>query len=159
MSRRDELDQLLDAALAAYSDREPSAGMEERIMRSAVRPARRPWLWWLAAAVPVAACLLVLVTNRDTVEPAPVPPKPAPVIAAEAPKVETPAPRVAHARRARRPKADKPMLFPAPSPLTAEERGLLQLAAMAPEALLAPTPSTIEIAPIEIPPLEIGGTH
>ena len=159
MPEHGELDRLLDSALASYSDAEPLAGIEERVMRRVVGSKRRPSLWWLGAAVPVAACLLVLLTSREVVAPPklPVPPRPVEVAQARPEPVvvrQQPTPR-----RLRRPRAAKQDQFPAAAPLTGEEQRLLQLVAVAPEAL-RPAPLTpLEIKPIEIKPLDIGGTN
>ena len=61
---RDELDRLLDSALATYADPGADSGLEHRILSriaSEAAPApRRRWLVW-AIALPAAACLLLLV--------------------------------------------------------------------------------------------------
>lgn len=70
MPEKDELDLLLDSALATYADPGPDAGLEHRVlaaMEAARHPAERPrvftktrrWLPW-AVAVPIAAGLLLL---------------------------------------------------------------------------------------------------
>lgn len=70
MPEKDELDLLLDSALATYADPGPDSGLEQRVLagleaarKSGERPrafaATRRWLPW-AIAVPVAAGLLIL---------------------------------------------------------------------------------------------------
>jgi hypothetical protein len=57
----DELDRLLDAALAKYVDVDPRAGLENRIMANlrSGQSTTRPWWRWGAAAA-LAAILIVL---------------------------------------------------------------------------------------------------
>lgn len=61
---RDELDRLLDSALANYADPGPDSGLEGRIMSrmaTETSPApRRRWLAW-AIALPAAAALLLFI--------------------------------------------------------------------------------------------------
>ncbi len=71
MPENDELDLLLDSALATYADPGPNSGLEQRVL-AGLEAARRSgehhprafagtrrWLPW-AIAVPVAASLLIL---------------------------------------------------------------------------------------------------
>jgi hypothetical protein len=71
MREKDDLDLLLDSALATYADPGPESGLEDRVLAGlqAARASeeRRRWFemprsWWLPGtiAVPVAVCLLVL---------------------------------------------------------------------------------------------------
>jgi hypothetical protein len=63
----DELDRLLDEALASYSSEEPRPGLERRVLKRvrAERAPRRFGWWRWAVAVPVLASLLALaVTHR-----------------------------------------------------------------------------------------------
>ncbi len=59
--RERELDRWLDEALARYSDVEPRAGLEQRILANleARRQASRPWWRW--TWIPVAAAVLIAV--------------------------------------------------------------------------------------------------
>jgi hypothetical protein len=63
MRDNDELDAMLDSALASYAEPGPDAGLEKRILarvsNEAATNARRRWLPW-AFAIPVAACVVVL---------------------------------------------------------------------------------------------------
>ncbi len=53
-----QLDRWLDEALARYSDVEPRAGLEQRILSNLrTQPQRRPWWQW--AWIPVAAAVLI----------------------------------------------------------------------------------------------------
>jgi len=160
----DELDNLIDGALATYSSAEPLGGIEQRVL-DRVRLAgtrRRRWRWTLVLAAPaVAAVLLVILAPKP--EPVPVAlvaPRPAP-IALPTPPVVAPAPRlVAKVRRpVRAPEPPKRDLFPTISPLTGEERLLVQLAQASPQLLLARPVAEIEIKPIQIAPLQIDGAQ
>ncbi len=71
MPEKDDLDRLLDSALATYADPGPESGLEERVLKTlqAERTAgerrrwfeapRSRWLPW-AVTVPIAVCLVVL---------------------------------------------------------------------------------------------------
>jgi hypothetical protein len=61
--KQDELDQLLDAALAKYATAEPSAGLEERVLANlraerAWVPDRRWWRWSVAAVAAIAIVVI-----------------------------------------------------------------------------------------------------
>jgi hypothetical protein len=63
-SRGDELDRVLDAALAKYAAVEPRTGLEERVLanlRSATPLANGAWWKWSLAAA-LAAVLLIVIT-------------------------------------------------------------------------------------------------
>lgn len=158
---QDDLDRLIDRALARYSAAEPLAGLEQRVLdrvRLAESGRRRRWRWALVLAVPaLAASLLVVLAPKPKppIAVAKIEAPPAPVIVLPAP----PAPRrVAKTRRAApKPELPKRNLFPTLSPLTGEERLLVQLAQANPQLLLAKPVGEIEIKPIEIAPLKIDG--
>ena len=58
----DALDRLLDGALAQYSQVEPRAGLEERVLANLrSQPAHRPWWMWVAIPAAVAAVVLVAI--------------------------------------------------------------------------------------------------
>lgn len=150
---RDQLDRLLDSALATYSDPGPDSGLERRILdRMAADTAaapRRRWLAW-AIALPAAASLLlfiVLAGTRILHRPASAPPqahttaqppapsseaanslraRPAPINRAET-ELRKPSPRRAHleARPAPLPKLE---IFPTPQPLSPQEQALVEFA-------------------------------
>jgi hypothetical protein len=159
----DELDRWIDGALSTYSSAEPLAGLEQRVLDRvglAEAARRRRWRWTLALAIPaVAAAMFVVLAPKPApialvaveAPPAPVvlPPEPAPV------RRKAPKPR----RTASKPAPPKRNLFPTLSPLTDEERLLVQLARSSPELLLAKPADEIEIKPIEIAPLQIGGAQ
>ncbi len=158
----DELDRILDDALASYSLREPRAGLPARVM-ARVRSegaVSRGWWWCLAVAAAVLACVAIAIRPRPAtlappeaakgveqvlVEQVPVPPR------RDAPR------REAHARRMRSlPRRES---FPSPAPLTPEERALVALVQQAPEAArqLAQPDRPLEIEAINIPPLQMDG--
>jgi hypothetical protein len=148
---QDELDGWVDGALASYSSAEPLAGLEQRILSRVRRPRR----WWWGLAIPAAAAIVAVVAipRRQTLDvPMPVPP---PAVAA----VEArPAPPPVQRHRVIAAPLPKQASFPSASPLTAEERLLLQLARNHPEELLTPAVvDEIEIKPIEIAPLQSDG--
>jgi hypothetical protein len=174
-SNPDELDKLLDEALASYSSEEPRPGLEHRVLsrvRAEVTP--RHFGWWLwAVAIPVLASLLVLAISQRL---KPQPPTAQPNLASASPPVTTVvlpagsrhvAPR--RARRAvNRPAVTRSPLpkrgvFPLPTPLSAEERALVDLVTRFPDqarevSIEADQRSMqpIEILRIEIPPLPGG---
>ena len=153
---RDELDNLIDGALATYSTAEPVGGIEQRVL-DRVRLAearRRRWRWGLVLTVPAVAAVLVIFAPKP--QPAPVPvavATPPAIVLPTGPEPIAPKPR----RIVRKPELPKRNLFPTMSPLTTEERLLVQLAQSNPELLLAKPVDEIEIKPIEIAPLQIDG--
>ncbi len=181
---RDELDRLVDSALANYADPGPESGLESRILsRIAVEkvPAsRRRWLSW-AIAVPATAALLVFILlwhpgtknspsvpqqsnmphqPTHSIEAANQPSsKPALILRGHAPLRK---PRSRHkalaAHSAPLPKLD---VFPTPEPLSAQEQALVNFAAHASkserESLVAAqeqADAPLHIAPIQIQPLQ-----
>lgn len=146
----DALDRLLDGALAQYSQVEPRAGLEERVLANLrSQPARRPWWMWAVIPAAVAAVLLLtMVLRRPDVSapgstrskpvtaqatPPAIAPKPATTAAIQPGPVSKPRPHrivVAAARPAPQVSA-QPMprleTFPSATPLTAEERLLLRM--------------------------------
>src|SRR5687767_12344581 len=135
---KDDLDDLLDRALAGYSP-EPRPGLAQRVIAH-VHADRKPSGWWrLIFAIPILASVIFVFVNRNH---APRPaPRPAPVSQAkvEAPQVvlpssePVPAMKPVRQKRRRLPQATKQDQFPSPAPLTKEETALLQLAMRAPD--------------------------
>ncbi len=133
----DEFDALIGGALGEYSQPEPLGGLEERVLnrvRAEGEVRRRPWWMRWGWVVPVVACaVLALVFLRPVprvappqiVAVTPAPPKPVLREAAPAPRPVTQRKQV---RRVPRPALPKLEQFPAPAPLTEEERALLALA-------------------------------
>jgi hypothetical protein len=154
--RERELDRWLDDALRGYSDVEPRAGLEQRILANldARQRDRRPWWQWalVPAAVAVAISAAVLLIERTR------PMHPSPPVARVAPKapakpavrpVARPANPPAGTRRSAPPpmqmalaQRDRPPrlnAFPSPAPLSPQEIAVLRLVRRAPQeaALLA----------------------
>jgi len=72
-SRDQQLDGLLDSALAQYGAVEPLHGMEERVLgRLREEPARRAWWMWGGAAAAVLAAVVVAVLLARPAEQKPV---------------------------------------------------------------------------------------
>ena len=170
----DELDRLLDEALASYSSEEPRPGLEQRVLarvRAEAAPRRFGWWRW-GVAIPLLASLLVVAIayrskpqatsrERDLASAKP----PATVVAAPAkPRPDTPRRArsvhravVAHSALPRRD------VFPLPTPLSPEERAVLNLVRRFPDqarrVLIDANDRSnqpIEIPGIEIPPLSGG---
>lgn len=167
MESNDELDRRIDSALAGYADAEPLEGIEERVMRQ-VRAARRRRVFGWAAAMAVAAVVVMTVIvvrtprvaapKHDDIARVIVPVPERPVPAAETPRI-VPRRRV-NSRIARLEPLPKLEQFPAPTPLTEEERALAAFVARYPkeaqqafEDLRKRSEEPVEIKPIEIPPL------
>ena len=183
MSEDRDLDGLIDAALGTYGDSPADAHLAGRVLaRLANEPARRPrlgWLAWSAVALPAAVCLLLLfvsgprttkrriitttqraqVPTRADVS---VPPHPQPARGGE--KARTihrvgPSPQlvVAAATPQPLPKLD---VFPAPTPLSPQERALAVYVAQTPQAeqqALAQSEqqeNPLTVASIHVMPLE-----
>jgi len=164
---RDELDRLIDGALPGYADAEPLAGLEGRVVnRVRVVRNRRRLAWGLVAAVAAGVVVGIGIrTERRTV------PKPVPV--AQVTNIAPPvaaiqrAVRIPARVRARRPKAfPKLEQFPAPAPMTAEERAFVAFVERDPTDaqqifadLRKRADAPIEIQPIQIPPLQSDGAQ
>jgi len=171
----DKLDRLIDGALAGYSDAEPLAGLEERVLnRARVTQARRRRLvgWGLGLAVAASVVVVVVIWT----EPRPIAKKaPMDAIAELGPQIaprEAPVTprRVEKVSRVKRLVRQKPLpkleQFPAPSPLTAEERALVAFVQRDPNEaerifsdLQKRTDDPIEIQPIQIEPLQDDGAR
>ncbi len=153
MPRDHELDEILDGALARYSDAAPIAGLEERIL-ARVHGDRRARVSGWAAAIAFAGALLVTiifvpVRHRDSqfihVKTSP--------IALPSAKVNQQLTFVLASRRFRRGTAlPKQAVFPAQVPATAEERALLQFA-NCPVTPFSEGPVTAE--PIKVNPVQV----
>lgn len=143
-SAEDTLDRALDAALAKYSDVEPRAALNERILanlRAEPTPAVRAWWRWglVAGAVAVVLVALALAWRSGSTKQPEITQHPR-VVAPSAPE----APQIAHHDRnivtppnppirtkaPRRPKAEvaatapKLDVFPSPQPLSDQELAL-----------------------------------
>lgn len=135
-------DDLLNEALECYSDCQPRAGMEARVLRR-VQQQRRAG-WWLAGGA-IAACLAIAVVHMDERRPVPVVVPRTVVVVTETQKpvdvqkrVEQPGPvRVAVAiEQRRRNRGVKAKPFQVGRPVTQQERALLAFVQSAPPELL-----------------------
>jgi hypothetical protein len=182
MPEPDDLDQLIDAALASYG--EARVGLEQRVLTrissQAVRSSRRKWVFAVLAAPAVAALIFLgyLVSRTPHSQPgqmayAPPMPSAAPVVTAPALLVAPKAAAPGHIRQIHqvdqitdrasnnaisRPKLD---VFPTPQLLDAGEQALIRFVAQAPEAdrkALVEGQKRIDeplnITAIRIPPLQ-----
>jgi hypothetical protein len=162
---RDKIESLLDDALASYSRQEPRPGLERRVLdrihtAAAPRFAFPRWAW----AIPVAACLLWagIIWTRRAATPDRVPvTHMAAARAPASPTMETP--KVVNRPRKRKALPRLPQ-FPAPAPVTNEERALLAFVTRAPkeaqETLIdgqQRSVGPIRIEEIKIQPLQSDG--
>jgi hypothetical protein len=135
---RDNIERLLDDALASYARPEPRPGLERRVLDrihadAAPRFAFPRWAW----AVPAAACLLWagFLWTRPAAKPGPVQVvHVAPVLVTAPLQPETP--WIAHHARIRK-RLPKLPQFPAPVPITQEEQALLAFVTGAPKEVQA----------------------
>jgi hypothetical protein len=152
----ERLDLILNAAIRDYSNPEPRAGLEQRIVRHVQTTPRRrpPWrfAWALVVAAIVVAAVLIALSARLVSPPvlALLPPPVPQAAAASSPiPASPPKPRTSGHRSPRRGKD------PGPLPLTAEERALLRLVQEQPEKALAVLSQPAELEALTIEPLEI----
>jgi len=166
-----ELDQIVDAALPAYSATEPRPGLEQRILaRSLAEPPRqRPWFLKWAIVVPEIASLLLIVLltlgpylPRKTVFDAKAPITPPIAVPAHQVQPATPWPtaqprsasRSVRATSTRNPLPKQPV-FPTPSPLTAEEVAMIALTRAQAQMPLRTAEADVEIPEMHIAEFEI----
>jgi hypothetical protein len=186
MPERDELDRLIDSALADYGD--PRTGLEQRMLARVSAEAMRPRLrgWMMAAiAVPGIAVLLVLVylvpwnLHQQQSQVASSPAKSAVATVVSTPAVTATGKTVASSPRriqpgvhtvnrvenkaVSRPKLD---VFPTPQPLTGEEQALIHFVAQVPEedrkAIIEAQQridEPVNISAIRIPPIQSEQNH
>jgi hypothetical protein len=172
MQSNDELDRTIDSALAGYSNAEPLAGLEERVLyrvRGAEAGRRRVlgWAGVIAIAVSVGMAVIVVRAPRHlesktyTVG---IPALTRPVPAVETPRVATKQRAKPHRLRPRPVPKQEP--FPAALPITTEERALLTFVGQHPadaQHLFADlqkrSAEPIEIQRIQIPPLQSDGAQ
>lgn len=185
MHEKNELDLLIDSAIATYGGAEE--GLEDRILARAAemqdtRRLVRRRLWMLAIAVPVAACLLLLIlvphwrvesppkenagpysTTARNVQPAPAPLAGTTRQESQHGAKQSPiriAPAAARQKVMGHPSLPKLDVFPTPQPLSPEEQALLAFATQAPDkdrrAVVDAQQSQdapLAIASIKIPPI------
>ncbi|HLY43527.1 MAG TPA: hypothetical protein VKR52_20105 [Terracidiphilus sp.] len=160
MHEKDELDRLIDSALASYAGAED--GLEERVLAhvAEVAPQRaaRRLMWAVAFTLPLAACMLLLILmprwrgesapnkgggsgstiarNVQRVSPPPsekrFPALRQHVRSGSMNRIAS-APWSSDRRSATHPSLPKLDVFPTPQPLSAEEQALLSFATQAPE--------------------------
>jgi hypothetical protein len=185
LQNRDELDILLDAALATYVDSEPSPSLTPRILAAARDADRRPTVGWLSWAVPaLAAALLMTIflthrpaARRQTPQPtadlsAPHAPASAErmpdtsgnrIAAAATPHLGSTPPRAARSVRTTapiQPLLPRQEVFPTPAPLSPEEQALAATVNRSPERIakqIAQSGAPSQEEPIE--PLRIAAIH
>ena len=144
----DSLDRLLDGALGTYSQAEPPAGLEDRILGN-LQNAPKPWAWlgwpqlaWSAVAAVVVAGAVLWVTYKPAAQPPEVPITQVNVKSLQPPipsgKSKTPAPTtngsgrlkiLEHGLATRQSAGEKQVVaqgqqpvFPAPAPLSEQEK-------------------------------------
>jgi hypothetical protein len=173
--QRKQLDEILDKALANYSQAEPRLGLEARVLarleEEKASPAR---LWWRWAWVPAAAALLIAgglyLARPRTQAPPSVAVQSSPPVTAPAPKA---APLVIQATTQAKPRvqpiaapsampaatAVKQPQFPAPHASSEQEKLLLAYVRLQPQAAAQQAQAAgqplkeINIQPLEIQPL------
>jgi hypothetical protein len=163
------VDDLLDKALANYSQAEARMGLEGRVLaRLEEEKAASPRGWWRWAWVPAAAVALIA-GGLYLARPKPQAPTASSVAVKSGPAVQTAtATRPQAQRRAEsRPRlveaAAKPAQFPAPAPLSEQERLLLAYVKLQPQAAAEQAKAAgeplveMKIEPLEIQPLEPDG--
>ena len=144
---RDELERVLDSALASYVEPGPSSGLEARILASTTRADSRPnWLRWLPWAIPALAALLLIAIflshhtapphQKSPVANSPALPRPTmsspPVsvasVASTPPQAVLPRPAApAHVTALEGQVLPRLEVFPTPAPLSPQEQALLAL--------------------------------
>jgi hypothetical protein len=143
-----DFDELLDGALAEYSQAEAPLGLEARVIRRLEKPGRAvQWWWGLVPALGVAAAAVVFLL-------------PPPVLEVPLPhgRGSDPIPAVAFQVTAHKPPA--PKIFKRWPRVEAEERAFVRLAMEHPEIALQLTKPPVEetaIKPLAIEPLAIAG--
>jgi hypothetical protein len=167
-SEKVRLDELLDNALASYCQAPETEGLERRVLakvneRARRRPAGR---FAMALAAAAALCWLLWWEMPKTAmhPPASKTTKPTEALLARTTPARDPVVVLPHANKKsgkpRRPAEPKLAQFPAPSPMSSEERALLRLVTGDPKNIpreLTHSGNPIEplqIAAIEIKPLE-----
>lgn len=162
MPNRDEIDEIVEAALAAYSRIEPPPERIAAWLEAASSRRRHPrpsWPAWIAVAAAAAAALLILAPRLA--ERAPVAEPTVTTAAARVASVPSPAPPIRRKQERPAVSAAPPGAarawapFPLPRPMTAEEAYALALLQSQPTADSAPPDLSqeIKIPEISIPPI------
>lgn len=167
---RDKLDRLIDGALAGYADAEPLAGLEARVTNRVrmARADRRMFGWGVGLGV-AASIVVVGILIETGRRPVPKTTELARATIASPTDSVLQRPRTVGSSRRRgtrssvRPKLEQ---FPAPSPMTPEERALVAWVQRDPKAaqqiyadLQKQADGPIEIQSIEIAPLQNDGAQ
>lgn len=169
------LDEILDRALAHYSDVEPLAGLEDRVLQRILAgrvPAKRPTVlgWAVAGSCLALLFAVVVVLGMRHTTPTPwnaaltsaAPPRTAPMQNVRVPPSLR---RVVRRHVVSVRGLPKQESFPSRTPLTEEEKALVRLVSRSPEtatSLLAgldKNDAPIEIEPIQITPLKTGSNE
>jgi hypothetical protein len=167
----DKLEQILKEGIASYASGEPLAGLENRILGRIHTTLRKPGRrigWQVAIAVVLAATVLLFLPSRPQATRV----QPVEVVAVASPRVSLGS-RVQSAnfllrtkkrhRYAIKAQLPKLPVFPAPTPLTAEEHRLIALLVRDPAGTAAAFESLrkqsepLQIEELTIQPLETGG--
>jgi hypothetical protein len=184
---RDELDDLIDGVLSGYSNADPMDGLEDRVLRrvqAAGAAGRSLWPYRLGFAIPALAAMLLagialrvgwISQPRATTATRSAAVSEPSSLAYAPPPSPAPAAQLAELKRGNKTKLrhsaparflPKEECFPAPAPLTDEERALVAWVSRAPiEAaqafadLQTRSAESIEIQPIQIPPLQSDGAQ
>ena len=162
---REEIDRILDSALASYSAESGSFGLEDRVLSRVRYAATRPLAaWWWQSPV-LAAFLLCLILSGVFLKVAfkPIPHRPPGVPIAQTSQAPARVPVFVAAaeqtKTTRRVKRRLPKLntFPSPKPLSDEERAVLELAKFPPEEVskLVTNKASTDLQLIHIEPLKI----
>ena len=158
----DKLERILEHGIASYATGEPLAGLPERILGrigATERAGRRRTGWSVAFGVGVAGMALLLMMPHERADV-----RVAPAVAvwsdaglavpvAEMPRIKQPIHRGTKSAQGGLPKL---AVFPTPTTLTAEERGLMALMKRDPEGTAAAFESLRKNSePLQIPELEV----
>ncbi len=156
---QDPLDEMLDGALASYGEAPEREGLERQVLAKVNQRAQRRrrsigrFAASLGAAAAAVGCLLWWAMPDIATHPSPT------ITAAHSAVVPPPAnkPPVIKLRRTpKRPAAPKLSQFPAPTPMSSEERALLRLATGDPKYIPRElTRAGTDIAPLRIAAIEI----
>jgi hypothetical protein len=169
-ANRDELDAILEKGIASYSEAEPLAGMEERVVAriGVTKTPRRGVSGWFA--VLVLGMAVAAITGMVLIRTRPSEPHPTAVAAVSRPSHFEPAPvqvrisepqRQPHIARIRRVRAlPKGPVFPTLAALTKQERLMVMLVSKNPDeaaqtfaSLRQRADEPIAVDPIVIPPI------
>lgn len=147
VERSDELERLLDEAVASYAGAEPRAGIELRVSARVASARRWPIRMFAGVSVVVAAIASVLVISLPPIENMPIVPLPLPVAAFTMP------PKVIASAKER----PNSVSFPSPAPLSPEEKAWMIAAEKGAVTGIAKDIEPIQIEALTVPLLESEG--